>query len=127
MNQEFLRPRLVGRRLEALAQRQDGWLHGKGRARDRAALTCLAQTFDEGFSPNLPLPHLYPTPEGGVQAVSAEECAAHELPVIEDGNPHPEHCSIDFQLMSANEVKRKGALLRAQAETHGWLFKEVVA
>lgn len=63
----------------------------------------------------------------GVQAVSAEECTAYELPVIEDGNPHPEHCSIDFQQMSAGEVKRKGSLLRAQAEMRGWLFKEVVA
>jgi hypothetical protein len=32
----------------------------------------------------------------GVQAVSLAECTAQELPVIEDGAPHPEHCSIDF-------------------------------
>lgn len=81
MNQEFLRPRLVGRRfdehtlpldietrLEELAQLQDGWLDGKGRAMDRASLIRLAQAFDDRFSTDLPLPHLYPTPEGGVQA-----------------------------------------------------------
>ena len=27
-----------------------------------------AQAFDERFGTDLPLPHLYPTPEGGVQA-----------------------------------------------------------
>ena len=63
MNQEFLRPRL-----EELTLLQDGWLDGKGRALDRASLTRLAQAFDEGLSPDLPLPHLYPTPEGRVQA-----------------------------------------------------------
>jgi hypothetical protein len=55
-------------RLEELALLQDGWLDGKGRALDRASLIRLAQAFDEGFRPDLPLPYLYPTPEGGVQA-----------------------------------------------------------
>ncbi len=62
----------------------------------------------------------------GVQAVTHAECASLALAVIEDGNPHPEHCSIDFREMSAGDVKRKGALLRAQAEARGWLFREAV-
>ena len=63
-----LDPLDIETRLEELAQLQDGWLDGKGRALDRASLIRLAQAFDERFSTNLPLPHLYPTPEGGVQA-----------------------------------------------------------
>lgn len=55
-------------RLEELAQLQDGWLDGKGCAPDRASLIRLALAFDERFSPDLPLPHLYPTLEGDVQA-----------------------------------------------------------
>ncbi len=63
-----LDPLDIETRLEELAQLQDGWLDGKGRAPDRASFIRLAQAFDERFSTDLPLPHLYPTPEGGVQA-----------------------------------------------------------
>lgn len=63
-----LDPLDIETRLEELAQLQDGWLDGKGRAPDQASLIRLAQMFDERFGSDLPLPHLYPTPEGGVQA-----------------------------------------------------------
>lgn len=63
-----LDPLDIETRLEELSQLQDGWLDGKGRALDRASLTRLAQAFDERFGLDLPLPYLYPTPEGGVQA-----------------------------------------------------------
>lgn len=63
----------------------------------------------------------------GVQAVSYGECAAQELNVIEDGDPHPEHCSVDFKAFDKKAIEKKSKLLRAQAETRGWLFREVVA
>lgn len=63
-----LDPLDIETRLEELALLQDGWLDGKGRALDKASLIRLAQLFDARFSADLPLPHLYPTPEGGVQA-----------------------------------------------------------
>lgn len=63
----------------------------------------------------------------GVQAVSQAECAAQELPVIEDGEPHPEHCSVDFTAFDKKAIEKKSKLLRAQAETRGWLFREAVA
>lgn len=63
-----LDPLDIETRLEELAQLQDGWLDGKGRSLDRASLIRFAQAFDERFGTDLPLPHLYPTPEGGVQA-----------------------------------------------------------
>lgn len=63
-----LDPLDIETRLEELALLQDGWLDGKGRALDGASLKRLTQAFDEHFAPDLPLPHLYPTPEGGVQA-----------------------------------------------------------
>lgn len=73
MNHEtFLRPRLCGRRfetrLEELARLEDGWLNEQGRAPDPESLRQLAEKFDERFSPDLPLPYLYPTPEGNIQA-----------------------------------------------------------
>lgn len=63
----------------------------------------------------------------GVQALSQAECTAQELTVIEDGNPHPEHCSVDFTAFDKKAIEKKSKLLRAQAETRGWLFREAVA
>ena len=63
----------------------------------------------------------------GVQAVSHTECTAQALTVIEDGNPHPEHCSVDFTAFDKKAIEKKSKLLRAQAETRGWLFREAVA
>ncbi len=63
----------------------------------------------------------------GVQALSLAECTAQELTMIEDGNPHPEHCSVDFTAFDKKTIEKKSKLLRAQAETRGWLFREAVA
>ncbi|MDD2724198.1 MAG: hypothetical protein PHH59_09295 [Methylovulum sp.] len=63
-----LDPLDVESRLEELAELQDGWLDGKGIAPNGDGLLWLAKEFDVNFSPLLPLPYLYPTAEGGVQA-----------------------------------------------------------
>ena len=41
------------------------------------------------------------------------------LPVIEDGHPHPEHCSIDFSAFEKKAIEKKAKLLRAAAATRG--------
>lgn len=58
----------------------------------------------------------------GVQAVSNAECTGQQLSVIEDGQPHPEHCSIDFSPFGKAAIEKKAKLLRAHAEKRGWLF-----
>lgn len=63
----------------------------------------------------------------GVQAVSLAECTAQTLPIIEDGEPYPEHCSVDFKTFDKKAIEKKSKLLRAQAETRGWLFRVTVA
>lgn len=63
-----LDPLDVTLRLEELAALKDGWLDGKGQAPAPEKLLRLAALFDAHFDADLPLPHLYPTPEGGVQA-----------------------------------------------------------
>lgn len=55
-------------RLEQLALLQDGWLDGEGKAPAKDKLDWLAEAFDNNFDSDLPLPYLYPTAEGGVQA-----------------------------------------------------------
>jgi hypothetical protein len=56
-------------RLEQISALNDGWLDGKGLApaKDKL-LEWLANEFDANFDADLPLPYLYPTPEGGIQA-----------------------------------------------------------
>lgn len=65
---ETLHPFDLAARLEELAGLKDGWLNGKGSALDRERLKLLAGNFRTYFDIALPLPHLYPTPEGGVLA-----------------------------------------------------------
>lgn len=55
-------------RLGELAQLEDGWLDGKGYAPPKDGLEWFSRTFENLYSPVLPLPHVYPTPEGGIQA-----------------------------------------------------------
>lgn len=55
-------------RLEQIAALKDGWLDGKGIAPPTDELEWLANAFDANFDADLPLPYLYPTAEGGIQA-----------------------------------------------------------
>lgn len=63
-----LDPLDVTLRLAALAELKPGWLDGKGLAPDADHTQWLAAAFEENFDASLPLPHLYPTAEGGIQA-----------------------------------------------------------
>ncbi|MEI6604820.1 MAG: hypothetical protein WCP35_05895, partial [Verrucomicrobiota bacterium] len=69
MQQDFLRPRLidVAARCEELAQLKDGWLDGEGKAPTKEGLAAFTQAWDGASAEALPLPYLYPTPEGGIQ------------------------------------------------------------
>jgi len=51
-----------------LAQLKDGWLDGEGTAYDADQLNTLAARFNRSLSPDLPLPRIYPMPDGRVQA-----------------------------------------------------------
>jgi hypothetical protein len=66
--QQKSNPLNIKNRLEELAQLQNGWLDGKGIAPNRESLLWLSKEFETKFSPSLPLPYLYPTAEGGIQA-----------------------------------------------------------
>jgi len=51
-----------------LAQLKDGWLDGEGTAYEPKQLNALATYFNQNLSPDLPLPRIYPMPDGRVQA-----------------------------------------------------------
>lgn len=63
-----LDPLDIDLRLEKLSQLKEGWLDGKGLAPASEQLDWLAGAFDTNFDADLPLPYLYPTAEGGIQA-----------------------------------------------------------
>lgn len=64
----ILDPLDVVSRLNEFRKLKDGWLDGCGIAPSHDALNWFSDRFENNFSDDLPLPHLYPTEEGGVQA-----------------------------------------------------------
>ena len=59
----------------------------------------------------------------GVMAVSKEECAEQELPVLEDGKPYPEHCSIDFGGLGKSRIEKIAKCLKRRADSRGWQYQ----
>ncbi|MCE2434685.1 MAG: hypothetical protein J4F29_17440 [Candidatus Latescibacteria bacterium] len=77
--------------LDEFRDLKDGWLEGEGVAPSLDGLDWLAATFDRHFPNDLPLPYLYPTPEGGVQAewsLSANEISLEVDLVTRQGAWH---------------------------------------
>ena len=63
-----LNPLDVPSRLNEFRLLKDGWLEGEGRAPHSEGLDWFATQFEQRYPADLPLPHLYPTPDGGVRA-----------------------------------------------------------
>lgn len=64
----LLDPLDVPARLEEFLALKDGWLEGHGWAPSPAGLAWFSEAFERYFPDNLPLPHLYPTEDGDIQA-----------------------------------------------------------
>ena len=62
-----LDPLNVPARLDEFRDMKDGWLEGDGRAPDHAGLDWLSSSFERHYPRGAPLPHVYPTSEGGVE------------------------------------------------------------
>ncbi len=65
---QFLEELDIELRLSELLGLKDGWMDGKGKAIDANGAEWLLQGFRENYEANLPLPRLFPTLEGGLQA-----------------------------------------------------------
>ncbi len=59
----------------------------------------------------------------GILAICKNECSEQQLPVVEDADPFPEHCTIDFSSFSKNEIEKKAKILKVLAERRGWLYQ----
>ena len=64
----LLDPLDVPARLDEFRDMQDGWLEGNGLAPSHTGLDWLADSFDKYYHTDVPMPYIYPTFEGGVQA-----------------------------------------------------------
>ena len=62
------RPLAIGRQIDELKLLEEGWLDGEGRAPSPEGLSWLLDVFDRRYPADAPLPYLYPTVTGGVQA-----------------------------------------------------------
>ena len=58
----------VSARITQLLLLRDGWLDGEGLAPARGDLGWFAIAWQSHWPSELPLPHLYPTPSGGLEA-----------------------------------------------------------
>ncbi len=58
----------ISARLRELRLLKDGWLDGQGVALPDEGLNWLSQAFDQHYPEDLPLPCLYPTEDGGIEA-----------------------------------------------------------
>ena len=63
----LLDPLDVPSRLDEFRNIRNGWLEGDGLAPDQAGLDWLSDSFERRYPKGIPLPHTYPTPEGGVE------------------------------------------------------------
>jgi hypothetical protein len=69
LKQQYKNPaKDIASRMDELALLQDGWLNGEGLAPKKEDLALFLIMFEQFYDAFLPLPHLYPTPAGGLQA-----------------------------------------------------------
>lgn len=64
----ILDPLDIAYRLEELSQLENGWFNGTGIAPLKEHLDWFSELFENHFDTTLPLPYLYPTFSGGIQA-----------------------------------------------------------
>jgi hypothetical protein len=64
---QLLDPNDVATRCEELSQLKDGWLDGEGKAPTKEGLKSFMAAWDGARTEAIPLPYIYPTPEGGIQ------------------------------------------------------------
>jgi hypothetical protein len=87
-----LEPLDVPSRIDELRSLEDGWLDGHGKAPPTKGLNWFAQTFEERFPDSLPLPHVYPTEDGGIRAEWSIDSREMSLDVDLESHLAAWHC-----------------------------------
>jgi hypothetical protein len=100
-------------RLDELAKAENGWLNGDGLAPSQELLDRLKKAFEQDFDPELSLPYLYPTTEGGVQA----EWSLNGWEVSIKIDPTGEHA--EYQAVNIESDASQETIL-ALGDSAGW-------
>ena len=111
----------VSAQIDELRSLPDGWLEDGGRAPTSDELDWLSRAFDKYYPDDLPLPYLYPTEPGGVQAewsLSGNEVSLEMNLTERSGYFHV--------LCMENDVE-KTHTLDLDRETDWGLLREVIA
>jgi hypothetical protein len=58
----------IAAQIDELKLLTDGWLDGRGKAPDPGGLDWARELLETHLPDHVQLPHLYPTPDGGIQA-----------------------------------------------------------
>ena len=119
----LLDPLDVSARLDEFRGMRDGWLEGGGQAPDHDGLDWLSVSFERIFPDDLPLPYLFPNPEGGIEA----EWTLGEHSVVFEINldAHRGHW-LSFDKQSDDDEEEDGRTLDLDDSTcWTWLSDEI--
>ena len=115
-----LDPLDVPSRLDEFRRLKDGWLEGEGRALSSKGLDWLATQFEQRYPADLPLPYLYPTPEGSVRAEWSEGANAVVLETTLD-----DHSASWLWFDRDSDADHERELNLDNAEDWNWWVNEV--
>jgi hypothetical protein len=104
-------------RFEELKKLKDGWLDGAGRSPSHEGIEWLARVLNDRYPTSLPLPYVYPVPEGGVQLEWSMKRREISLEVDFDSRSAEWH-SLD---LDTNEEEQKDLNLTNDADW-SWLI-----
>jgi hypothetical protein len=116
----LLDPNDVAARLDEFRALRTGWLDGKGVAPSADLLDWLSRKFEAHYPDHLPLPYLYPTTEGGVQAewsFGPYEVSLELAPAAHHGNWH----SLDLD----NDKEAARELDLDEGADWGWIVAQI--
>ena len=115
-----LDPLDIAARIDELRLLTNGWLDGRGSVPERGELDWVQNLFEGNFPDHLQLPHLYPTPEGGIQAewtIGTTEITLEIDPKDKSGDWH------EYDIESGNDHSE--ALELADSGAIGWLVNRI--
>ena len=112
----------VEAQLDDLGTLREGWLDGDGIALDKDGLKWFSATFADLYPADLPLPHLYPTPIGGLQAEWSLHGCEMDLEVDlkthhgtwDESGPGDDAFELELDLEDSNDWVRLGERVRAR-------------
>ena len=111
----------ISAQLDDLRLLKDGWLEGRGKAPSQDGLDWLSQAFKNYYSGDLPLPYLYPTEPGGVQAEWS--LGRNEITLEIDLAEHAGY----FHALHIEDDTEKTRTLDLGSETHWIELKTLIA